>query len=113
MSFFTVISVHFRYHLSVLVPARFVTFFFPMERKIKVRLRRAVAGNCPPDSCIWVFKSDGPVSPKRKSTPDGVLFFLLLVYTLDISFDPNFLALKTGKIQIFRSQVSTIRINTR
>ena len=76
MSFFTVISVHFRYHLSVLVPARFVTFFFPMERKIKVRLRRAVAGNCPPDSCIWVFKSDGPVSPKRKSTPDGVLFFL-------------------------------------
>ena len=75
MSFFTVIGVHFRYHLSVLVPARFVTFFFPMERKIKVRLRRAVAGNCPPDSCIWVFKSDGPVSPKRKSTPDGVLFF--------------------------------------
>ena len=58
------------------VPARFVTIFIPAERKFKVRLRRAVAGNCPPDSCIWVFKSDGPVSPKRKSTPDGVLFFL-------------------------------------
>ena len=47
-----VIRVHFRYPSSKHVPARFVTFFFPLERKIKVRLRQAVAGNCPPDSCI-------------------------------------------------------------
>ena len=44
-------------------------------------------------------------SSKRKSTPKGVLFFLLLVYTLDITFQP----LKTyhwaSKSQIFRSQV--------
>ncbi len=25
--------------------------------KIKVRLRRAVGGNSPPDCCIWIFKS--------------------------------------------------------
>ena len=31
-------------------------------------------------------KTVGTVSPKRKSTPDGVRFFLLLVYTLDIKF---------------------------
>jgi len=49
---FFVISVHFRYRFSLLVPARFGTIFFPLERKFKVRLRRAVAGNCPPDSCI-------------------------------------------------------------
>ena len=53
------------------------------------------------------------VAHNKNPNPNGFGFSLLLVNTLDISFDPNFLALKTGKIQIFRSQVSTIRINTR
>jgi len=44
---------------------------------------------------------------KKKSTPFGVLFFLLLVYTLDITFQPLKTIRRASKIQIFRPQVST------
>ena len=57
------------------VPTRSVAFFFPWKRKIKVRLRQAVASNCPPDSCIGLFKSGRPqLLQKKKGHPFGCPF---------------------------------------
>ena len=108
----TVIGSHFRYHLVGQVPARFVCNFLPNGKKIycsppSSRRRQLSTGQ----SHLYLQICRSCFS-KKKSTPDGVLFFLLLVYTLDIAFQP----LKTyhwaSKSQIFRSQVSTIHINT-
>ena len=50
---FFVVSVHFRYCALEQIPARFVCNFSSLqEEKLEVRLRQAVGGNCPPDSCI-------------------------------------------------------------
>ena len=88
------------------VPARFVCIFsFLWKEKIIVRLRRAVGGNCPPDSCIQIFKSD--LSIAKKTHTGWCVSFLLLVYTLDISVQPGLLPTKNGKFWIFRPQVST------
>ena len=64
-------------------------FFFSMRRKIIVRLRRAVGGNCPPDSCILTFKSGLTISPKQKGHPTDVLFVLARVDKKDALFNNN------------------------
>lgn len=65
------------------IPARFVTLFFPLERKVRfgfvkpsATVPRTVAFN---GSNLAVL-----VSPKRKSTPNGVLFLLQVPVTFEL-----------------------------
>ena len=51
--------------------------------KIKVRLRQAVGGNCPPDSCILIIRI--PLFLKHKHHPDG--WCLCLAET--VGFEPT------------------------
>ena len=44
---------------------------------------------------------------KKKSHPNGWLFFLFLVYTLDVTFKPLKVAVMLQNFRIFRPQVST------
>ncbi len=57
------------------VPPRFVTILFPQEREFMVRLRQAVAANCPLDSWIKWFKSGTFPFPKQKDILSDVLLF--------------------------------------
>ena len=50
-----------------------VAFSFPMGRKIKERLGQALAGGARPRR-IWMGSSPSP--PKRKTTPNGVVFLV-------------------------------------
>ena len=56
------------------------------RRKIIIRLRQAVGDNCTLDSCIELFKSFLFPFQNKKDIRMDVLFVLLLVYTLDITF---------------------------
>ena len=82
-----------------------LAFFFSSRRKIIVRLRRAVSGNCPPDSRIWFFKSVGTTSPKQKRPVETGR------YVISVHYRYHFPATKHSKLgfknQILRSQVST------
>ncbi len=49
---------------------------FPCGENLEVQLRQAVAGKCPPDTCIEWFKSDLPILQKEKGLPKQVFFLL-------------------------------------
>jgi len=82
--FLFVISVHFRYQSSVLVPARFGTKLFPTEIIFMVSPGPYPASNSPPDYCISFFKSVRSPFQNKKDIHTDVLFVLLLLPIFDI-----------------------------
>ena len=94
--------------VSAEVPARFVSIFSPLGRKLWSCRHRA-GGKQQSTGLLHLSFQICPslFLQKEKAHQKVCFFFLLLVYTLDIAF----LSLKTtrqaSKNQIFRSQVST------
>ena len=76
--------MHFRYHASEQVLARFVAILPKAECKVpnpSSRVRATVHWTVAFDSS----NLSGSVSPKRKSTPFGVLFFLEVLARFELA----------------------------
>ena len=68
-------SQHFRCSVqSIRIPARFVTFSSQREENHGVEPVQPGSSRCPPDICIWSFKSGRFDFSKQKGHPSGCPF---------------------------------------